>query len=106
MDLRELLIQAEHLKEEVEKRAEEKRRLMEAVGTFARAAVEETLDEKREELGEKLLPREEFEQLKERMAKSAERLLSQNSRAGFMSKAVDSNEIRERIKKVKEKISH
>lgn len=106
LDLRELLIQAEHLKEEVEQRAEEKRRLMEAVGTFARAAMEETLDEKREEFEEKLLSREELEQLKERMAKSAERLLTQNSRAGFMSQAVDSKEIRERIKKVKEKISH
>lgn len=118
LDLKELLIQAELVRSELEQRAEEKRRLMEAVGTFARAAVEETLEghleEKllsKEELGQRLdLERQRLEerqeQLKALMAKSAERLLAQNPGAGFISQVVDSREIRDRIKKIKEKISH
>lgn len=106
LDLKELLIQAEAMKAQIEQRTEEKKRLAEAVGTFARAAVEETLEETQKELGDRIPSIKDLENLKERMAKSAERLLAQNPRARLMSQTVDSSEIREQLQKLKEKISH
>lgn len=125
MDLRDLLIQAERLKDELEERASEKKRLVEATATFMKAAVEESLDEKREALAERLsagegreLSREELmlrlenetrrleerqEQLKERMTKTAAHLLRQNPGARFISKRIDAGEIRERLERLKNK---
>lgn len=106
MDLRELLLQAEQIRAELEQRAEEKRRLFEATATFAKAAVEESLEERRERLARKLEDdirqlRERQEQLKEHMAKNAERLLLGNPGSRFMTVLDNAGEIRERIRKRK-----
>lgn len=127
MDLRDLLIQAEQLKAELEERAAEKKRLMEAAATFMKAAVEESLDEKREAFAGRIsvmdgreLSRDELmlrlenemkrleerqEQLKERMTKAAEHLLLQNPGARFISQRIDAGEIRERVKRLKKRES-
>ncbi|MBS6396242.1 MAG: hypothetical protein KH452_03680 [Clostridiales bacterium] len=114
MDLREVLIQAELLRAELEQRARQKKRLLEAAAAFARAAVEDTLDERREALTQ-YAPRsrealserveqeirqleERHERLKERMTASAERLLMQNPGSRFMTVADNAAEIRERIR--------
>lgn len=106
MDLRELLLQAEQIRAELEQRAEEKRRLFEATATFAKAAVEESLEERRERLSKKLEDeicqlRERQEQVKERMTKGAEQLLLGNPGSRFMTALDNAGEIRERIRKRK-----
>lgn len=106
MDLRELLLQAEQIRAELEQRAEEKRRLFEATATFAKAAVEESLEERRERLSKKLENeicqlRERQEQVKERMTKGAEQLLLGNPGSRFMTALDNAGEIRERIRKRK-----
>lgn len=106
MDLRELLLQAEQIRAELEQRAEEKRRLFEATATFAKAAVEESLEERRERLSKKLEDeicqlRERQEQVKERMTKGAEQLLLGNPGSRFMTALDNAGEIRERIRKQK-----
>lgn len=109
LDLRDLLIQAEQIHMELEQRAAEKKRLLEAAATFAKAAVEETLDERKERLIQRveteiqeLQDRQEL--MKERMMKKAEPLLMQNSRAGFVSGKIDAEEIRQKLRELKEKI--
>lgn len=141
MDLREMLIQAEQIRDELERRAAEKKRVLEAAATFAKAAMEESLEEKKEQLAARIpepvvqakdllgqtkdalieytLPREDVaqrleneiqelqekqEQLKESMTKTAERLLMQNPGARFMTKVIDAEEIREKLRSLKEKI--
>lgn len=105
MDLRELLIQAEQIRDEMEQRAAEKKRVLEAAATFAKAAVEESMEEKKAQLEKEIKElQEKQELLKERMMKSAERLLLQNPGSRFMTKVVDAGEIREKIKKLKEKM--
>lgn len=106
MDLRELLLQAEQIRAELEQRAEEKRRLFEATATFAKAAVEESLEERRERLSKKLEDeicqlRERQEQVKEYMTKGAEQLLLGNPGSRFMTALDNAGEIRERIRKRK-----
>lgn len=106
MDLRELLLQAEQIRAELEQRAEEKRRLFEATATFAKAAVEESLEERREQLSKKLEDeicqlRERQEQVKEYMTKGAEQLLLGNPGSRFMTALDNAGEIRERIRKRK-----
>lgn len=134
MDLRELLIQAEQIRDEIEQRAAEKKRVLEAAATFAKAAMEESLEEKKEQLAARIpepmmqakdvlseyaLSREDVtlrlekemqdlqekqEQLKERMTKTAEQLLTQNPGARFMTKVIDAEEIWEKLRSLKEKI--
>lgn len=109
MDLRELLIQAELLCGELEKRAAEKRRLLEATVTFAKAAVEERLEEQRgraEQSKEQILQKleeeisqlqERQEQLREKMIRKADRLLAGNPGFRFMADLPDAAELRERM---------
>lgn len=99
MDLRSLLIQAEQLKDELEERVAEKRRLMEATATFAKAAAREELMLRLEAETRRLEERQE--QLKERMTKSAKHLLLQNRGARFISRRVDAGEIRQRLERLK-----
>lgn len=108
MDLRELLIQAELLCGELEKRAE-KRRLLEATVTFAKAAVEERLEEQKEraeQSKEQILQKleeeisqlqERQEQLREKMIRKADRLLAGNPGFRFMADLPDAAELRERM---------
>lgn len=113
MDLRELLIQAEQIREELEQRAAEKRRLLEATATFVRAAMEESLEEKKDRFTSHAASKEDLirhleeemqklekrqEHLKERMTKNAERLLLHSPNSRFMTKVTDTGEIRERIR--------
>lgn len=107
MDLRELLVQAEQLYADLEERAEEKKRLLQAAATFARAAVEENLDQSKEQLLKRLETeinqlREREERLKERMAKNAETLLLHNPGSRFMILADNAAEIRERLRRRKQ----
>ena len=109
MDLRELLIQAELLCGELEKRAAEKRRLLEATVTFAKAAVEERLEEQKERAEpskEQILQKleeeisqlqERQEQLREKMIRKADRLLAGNPGFRFMADLPDAAELRERM---------
>ena len=109
MDLRELLIQAELLCGELEKRAAEKRRLLEATVTFAKAAVEERLEEQKEraeQSKEQILQKleeeisqlqERQEQLREKMILKADRLLAGNPGFRFMADLPDAAELRERM---------
>lgn len=109
MDLRELLIQAELLCGELEKRAAEKRRLLEATVTFAKAAVEERLEEQKEraeQSKEQILQKleeeisqlqERQEQLREKMIRKADRLLAGNPGFRFMVDLPDAAELRERM---------
>ena len=109
MDLRELLIQAELLCGELEKRAAEKRRLLEATVTFAKAAVEERLEEQKEraeQSKEQILQKleeeisqlqERQEQLREKMIRKADRLLAGNPGFRFMADLPDAAELRERM---------
>ncbi len=109
MDLRELLIQAELLCGELEKRAAEKRRLLEATVTFAKAAVEERLEEQKEraeQSKEQILQKleeeisqlqERQEQLREKMIRKADRLLAGNPGFRFMADLPDAAELRKRM---------
>lgn len=108
MDLRELLLQAELLREELERRSEEKKRLLEAAAVFTRAAIEESLDEKKENIAARLEHeiqelRGKQERLKERMTNSAGYLLLHNPGSRFMSTVIDAGEIREKIRNLKKK---
>lgn len=116
MDLRELLIQAELLCAELEQRAAEKRRLLEAAATFAKAAVEERIEEKKERVEqskEELLGKMECEidrlqkkqeQLRERMIQSAGHLLMHNPGFRLMADVPDMEGIRERIHQVQKRL--
>lgn len=116
MDLRELLIQAELLCAELEQRAAEKRRLLEAAATFAKAAVEERIEEKKERVEqskEELLGKMECEidrlqkkqeQLRERMIQSAGHLLVHNPGFRLMADVPDMEGIRERIHQVQKRL--
>ncbi len=115
MDLRAMLIQAEQLCAELEQRAAEKKRLLEAAAVFAKAAVEERLEERRERAErskEQLLLKLEAEicqlqdrqeQLKERVEEKAARLLLGNPGSRFMTALDNAGEIRERIQKRRKK---
>lgn len=103
MDLRELLLQAEQLRDEMEKRTAEKKRLLEATATFAKAAVEDAMQRLEREIQEL---QDSQELLKDRMPRNAERLLMHNPGARFMTRVVDAGEIREKIRNLKEKIDN
>lgn len=109
MDLRALLIQAEQLCEELEQRAAEKKRLLEAAATFAKAAVEEHIEEQKEraeQSKEQLLHKMEHEisqlkaqqeQLRERMYHKAELFSAGNPGYRFMANVPDLEEMREKL---------
>lgn len=106
MDLRELLLQAEQLYAELEERASQRKRVLMAAATFAKAAVEEELDQSKEQLVKKLetdisILREKETRLKERIAKDAELLLWHNPGSKFMILADNAAEIRERLQKLR-----
>lgn len=116
MDLRALLIQAEQLCEELERRAAERKRLLEAAATFAKAAVEERIEEQKEraeQSKEQLLHKMEQEisqmkaqqeQLKERMYRKAELLSAANPGYRFMANVPDPEEMRDRLRRKKRPI--
>lgn len=91
MDLRKLLDQAEQILQELEQRAAEKKRLLEATATFAKATVTENIAEKKEALAQKVqsLDLESVrleklqQQLKNRMAENAEWFLTHNPGSRF-----------------------
>lgn len=108
MDLRRLIEQADEIREELAFRAEQARveakeriqgtrRLAEATATFARAAVEDSLDEQRENLEARL------DSLRERMEPLSRRLLLQNPRARFMVRFDESDKVRELLKRLPQK---
>ena len=121
MDLRELLVQAELVRAELEQRAAGKKRLLDAAATFTKAAVEASIESRKEALlqsKERLAGRltdrtaalldtaqleDRLEQIRERMSHMAEQPLMQNPRARFMTLFDDTGEIRERIRKRKKK---
>lgn len=111
MDLRDLLIQAEAIRGQMEERLAEKKRLMEATGTFVKAAAEETLQDRREQLAERMknleqeLRQFELQQegLKDKMMKNSRQLLLHNPGAKLMSRAADTEELKERMRNLKEK---
>lgn len=116
MDLRAMLIQAEQICAELEQRAAEKRRVLEAAAVFAKAAVEERIEEKKEQAEQskaealKRMEREigrlqeKQEQLKERMARHAETLLAHNPGFRLMADVPDLEEVRERIRRLQERL--
>ncbi len=96
MDLRHMLEQAEQLMAELEQRAAEKKRLLEAASTFAKEAVVTRLEKEMAQLEDRQ------EQLKERMTSGAAWFLTHNPGSRFMNAGIDrSAEIRERILKRK-----
>ena len=111
MDLRKLLDQAEQILQELEQRAAEKKRLLEATATFAKATVTENIAEKKEALAQKVqsLDLESVrleklqQQLKNRMAENAEWFLTHNPGSRFMTARGEtvSAEIRDLIKKLR-----
>ena len=111
MDLRNLLDQAEQILQELEQRAAEKKRLLEATATFAKATVTENIAEKKEALAQKVqsldlesVRLEELQQqLKNRMAENAEWFLTHNPGSRFMTARGEtvSAEIRDLIKKLR-----
>ena len=111
MDLRKLLDQAEQILQELEQRAAEKKRLLEATATFAKATVTEGIAEKKEALAQKVqsldlesVRLEELQQqLKNRMAENAEWFLTHNPGSRFMTARGEtvSAEIRDLIKKLR-----
>ena len=111
MDLRKLLDQAEQILQELEQRAAEKKRLLEATATFAKATVTENIAEKKEALAQKVqsldlesVRLEELQQqLKDRMAENAEWFLTHNPGSRFMTARGEtvSAEIRDLIKKLR-----
>ena len=90
MDLRDLLIQAEQIRAELERRAAGKKRLLDAAATFTKAAVEESIESQLEE---------RLEQLRDRAARMAEHPLRQNSHAKLVTLFDETSEIRERIRR-------
>ena len=117
MDLREVLLQAEQIRMELERRAAEKKRLFDAAAVFTKAAVEESIENRKEALlqsKDRIASRtasvletaqleERLEQLRERMSRIGERPLLQSPRARFMTLFDDTGDIRERIRKRKKK---
>ena len=117
MDLREVLLQAEQIRMELERRAAEKKRLFDAAAVFTKAAVEESIENRKEALlqsKDRIAGRtasvletaqleERLEQLRERMSRIGERPLLQSPRARFMTLFDDTGDIRERIRKRKKK---
>lgn len=111
MDLRNLLDQAEQILQELEQRAAEKKRLLEATATFAKATVTENIAEKKEALAQKVQSldlesvrlEELHQQLKNRMAENAEWFLTHNPGSRFMTARGEtvSAEIRDLIKKLR-----
>ena len=111
MDLRKLLDQTEQILQELEQRAAEKKRLLEATATFAKATVTENIAEKKEALAQKVqsLDLESVrleklqQQLKNRMAENAEWFLTHNPGSRFMTARGEtvSAEIRDLIKKLR-----
>lgn len=111
MYLRNLLDQAEQILQELEQRAAEKKRLLEATATFAKATVTENIAEKKEALTQKVqsLDLESVrleklqQQLKNRMAENAEWFLTHNPGSRFMTARGEtvSAEIRDLIKKLR-----
>ena len=111
MDLRKLLDQAEQILQELEQRAAEKKRLLEATATFAKATVTENIAEKKEALAQKVQSldlesvrlEELHQQLKNRMAENAEWFLTHNPGSRFMTARGEtvSAEIRDLIKKLR-----
>ena len=111
MDLRKLLDQTEQILQELEQRAAEKKRLLEATATFAKATVTENIAEKKEALTQKVqsldlesVRLEELQQqLKNRMAENAEWFLTHNPGSRFMTARGEtvSAEIRDLIKKLR-----
>lgn len=111
MDLRKLLEQAEQVVQELEQRAAEKKRLLEATATFAKASVTEGITEKKDALAQKIqsLDLESVrlenlqQQLKKRMAENAEWFLTHNPGSRFMTAKGEavSAEIRELIRKLR-----
>ena len=111
MDLRKLLDQAEQILQELEQRAAEKKRLLEATATFAKATVTENIAEKKEALAQKVqsldlesVRLEELQQqLKNRMAENAEWFLTHNPGSRLMTARGEtvSAEIRDLIKKLR-----
>lgn len=109
MDLRTMLIQAEQLCAELEQRAAEKKRVLEAAAVFAKAAVEERMEEQKEraeQSKEQLLQKleaeirqlqERQEQLKEHVVQKARMLPARNPGFRLMAELPDAAEIRERI---------
>ncbi len=116
MDLRAMLIQAEQICAELEQRAAEKRRVLEAAAVFAKAAVEERIEEKKEraeQSKEELLKRVEGEigrlqemqeQLKERMVQKAALLGKHNPGFRLMANVPDMEEIRERVHRLQRRL--
>ena len=102
MDLRNLLDQAEQILQELEQRAAEKKRLLEATATFAKATVTENIAEKSLDL-ESVRLEELQQQLKNRMAENAEWFLTHNPGSRFMTARGEtvSAEIRDLIKKLR-----
>ena len=111
MDLRKLLDQAEQILQELEQRAAEKKRLLEATATFAKATVTENIAEKKEALAQKVQSldlesvrlEELHQQLKNRMAENAEWFLTHNPGSRLMTARGEtvSAEIRDLIKKLR-----
>ena len=111
MDLRNLVDQAEQILQELEQRAAEKKRLLEATATFAKATVTENIAEKKAALAQKVqsldlesVRLEELQQqLKNRMAENAEWFLTHNPGSRFMTARGEtvSAEIRDLIKKLR-----
>lgn len=102
MDLRALLIQAEQICGELEQRAAEKKRLLEAAAVFAKAAVEEHIEEHKEELLQRVEAeigqlQERQERIKEHMFRKAELLLACNPGFRFMGNVPDLRELKERF---------
>ncbi len=113
MDLRAMLIQAEQLCAELEQRAAEKKRVLQAAATFAKADVEVRMKERREhaeQSKEQLLQKveaeilqlqERQEQLKERMVQKARMLPARNPGFRFMAEIPDAAELRERMHRLR-----
>ena len=110
MDLREVLLQAEQIRVELERRAAEKKRLLDAAATFTKAAMEDALLQSKDRIADRTASvldtaqlEERLEQLRERMSRIGERPLLQSPRARFMTLFDDTGDIRERIRKRKKK---
>ncbi|MCC8161701.1 MAG: hypothetical protein LIO86_00680, partial [Lachnospiraceae bacterium] len=108
LDLRDLLIQTEQLRAEEEQRLKEKKRLLEATATFTSVAAKETIAEKREQLTERTERelaelRESRGQLMERLAKSTQQLRRRNPSLRPELPELSMEELRERIRKLREK---
>ena len=110
MDLRAVLLQAEQIRVELERRAAEKKRLLDAAATVTKAAMEDALLQSKDRIADRTASvldtaqlEERLEQLKERMSRMGERPLLQSPRARFMTLFDDTGDIRERIRKRRKK---